>query len=394
MSDSNDHNLNSRFRLIPFIPLIEEFLGRAADGHHQADLFADDPEWVAQQTKGGELIDAAQESYDKDWQELQRYQIRTRLNTPRPPITYADAGRRVGAVSIVAARPKVGKSTLERDRAVRKAAGLPDLFGQPTTATPVLYLALDPPYADHEEHFRKLLAQLPDEGHDLPLYTFYATDEPVRRCKTTEDLVRWLYDLSDKIRPGLIVGDTLIKMMPELVDLNDYVKLERCFSQYQHLAEITSAHISCTHHTVKHPGKENPFDGILGSTNLWASMDSGTVIYGKEENGLITTRKLVMDGRDDAQRLSWTGYCVDKQTGSVSLGDAVMAGDDEDTELAERIRNILSATPGHGTPMTREQYREAGIPDGGTTDRAFQTLVERGELTKPKRGSYAQPPAF
>ena len=107
------------------------------------------------------------------------------LSRPSVPVDFVLQGRLVaGSVSIVASKPKVGKSTLARNLALCIARGLPFL-GWPVKRGPVLYLALEERAEDVAADFRAMGAtgseevQISGAGTVLDVVTILQERQPV-----------------------------------------------------------------------------------------------------------------------------------------------------------------------------------------------------------------------
>ncbi|MHC4698282.1 MAG: AAA family ATPase, partial [Planctomycetota bacterium] len=90
--------------------------------------------------------------------------VRELLNEPPEPIRWlVDGLLPQGGLSILAGKPKAGKSTLARCVGLAVARGDP-IIGRETHAGPVVYLGLEDKRSEVAEHFRAMGAQ------DEPLY--------------------------------------------------------------------------------------------------------------------------------------------------------------------------------------------------------------------------------
>jgi RecA-family ATPase len=111
-------------------------------------------------------------------------------------------------LSIIAARPKSGKSTLACTLTLAVAQGERFLDRHTTTGT-VLYLALEEKRAELRRQFKAMGAS------DEPIQ-FYCTTAPA-------DGVAQLTDAVMQKRPALVIIDPIIRLS-RMVDSNDYAK--------------------------------------------------------------------------------------------------------------------------------------------------------------------------
>ncbi|MFN8220330.1 MAG: AAA family ATPase [Fimbriimonadales bacterium] len=115
-----------------------------------------------------------------------------------------------GGTSLVAAKPKVGKSTLLRWLAFCVARGIPFL-GNPTRQGTVIYLAIEEKEAQIIELFRAMGASKDDP---IQIHVGQAPTEALRE----------LIPIIEDVRPALVIVDPLLKFV-RVPDANDYARL-------------------------------------------------------------------------------------------------------------------------------------------------------------------------
>ena len=181
------------------------------------------------------------------------------LNSEDPEIAWlVDRIIPAGGLAILAARPKVGKSTLARCLAVSVAQGIPWLDRETTQGT-VLFFALEESKAHVKPHFRELGASESD-----PLFV---------HCKPApgQQAIHFLKEEIKVRRPALAVIDPLVHLIPQVSDLNDYAAVTRALKPFLVIARETGASVLLVHHSNKAmntQGRE-----ILGSTALLGIVD-------------------------------------------------------------------------------------------------------------------------
>ena len=263
-------------------------------------------------------------------------------------------------LSILASKPKVGKSTIARCLALAVARGEPFL-GRATVQGPVVYLALEEKRSEVQSHF----AQMGGTGEEI--YTHFGPS-PQNGLYKLEKII-------DKYQPVLIITDPLLKFI-KVDDTNEYAEMSAALEPLLSLARESSAHILCCHHLVK--GERSGFDAILGSTAILGCVDTGLMMRKKGEQ-----RLLISDQRY-GQNLPETLINLDKMSGMV-----VDHGTLADTEVAAAKERIIEAI-GDGD-LTQKDIRDQ--VEGRTTHvvAALQQLRADGELTRDGKGGKGDP---
>ena len=188
-----------------------------------------------------------------------------------------------GAFSIMAGKPKRGKSSLARYEAVCVAKGKPFL-GRDTVQGEVLLISLEDPLA----HVDNALLAL---GYDPKVdATIYIADklapEINASIKAIEDTLR--------ARPGirLVIVDTLAKLL-RVNDVNDYAKVMPQIEKIHDLARrFPYVHVQGLAHCKK-AQTADVFDGLLGSTALRGEPDTTIAIYEDNRQRVVATETRV-----------------------------------------------------------------------------------------------------
>lgn len=162
-----------------------------------------------------------------------------------------------GNISIVGAKPKVGKSTLMRFAAKCIVDG-DQFLGRKTFPCKVLYLALEEPLANVKRDFQAMGVT---NKNDLLIASLY--DEP-NRLQAMEKLI-------EQLQPGLVVVDTMVHIS-RITDLNDYIQTTASLKKIRDIAEKYNCHILLVHHSRKGESSGND-STILGSTGLIGAVD-------------------------------------------------------------------------------------------------------------------------
>jgi hypothetical protein len=266
-----------------------------------------------------------------------------------------------GGVSILGAKPKVGKSTLARNVALAVARGAP-FFGRAAARGAVVYLALEEKRAEVGKHFARM----------------GAADEPivVHVGSAPEEALGALTAALAEHRPALAIVDPLLKLV-RLRDANDYAEVSRALEPLLDLARATGCHLLCLHHLGK--GERSGGDAVLGSTALFGAVDT-LLLMKRAPEGQRTIETIQRYGDD----LPATVVRLDPETGLVSA-----AGDVAALKLAEAGKAVLEAL-GDET-LTEADIRERAGGNQSLASKALRALVDEERVARSGSGKRNDP---
>ncbi len=267
-----------------------------------------------------------------------------------------------GGVSLLGAKPKVGKSTTARCLALAVARGEPFL-GRETAQGPVVYLALEEKRAEIAKHFRRQGAS----GGD-PVYVHVGV-APERALEALAAAI-------ELHKPALVIVDPLLKLV-RVRDANDYAEVTRALEPVIELARQSGCHILLIHHLAK--GERTGGDAILGSTALFGAVDTALLMR-RHQDGTRTIETIQRYGDD----LPESVIVLDEQTGTVTL-----AGTVAERKQAEAEAAILEAVK--DAALTEPEIREATQMQATLCARAIRSLVDRGVLSRSGSGKRGDP---
>ena len=271
----------------------------------------------------------------------------------------------VGGLVMLAAKPKVGKSTLAYDLAVKVAQGEPFL-GRQTTRGGVLILAL-------EEHPRDVRLRLKALGAECDNLYIHAG-----RLKTSSAVFGSIEQFAKEHDINLILVDTLA-MFWRIVDENDPAALTRAVQPLLDLARETGACVLLIHHFRKSEGTEG--DEVRGTSALLASLDVALLLYRHTSE---KQRRLRAIGR----------YADTPPELIIALEDAEYTVIGKPSELnapaeRERLLAALSATPEDLETLSRK----ATVPLKKAY-RHMQALVSDGKAQQHGKGVKGNPSRY
>jgi hypothetical protein len=265
--------------------------------------------------------------------------------------------------SIIAAKPKVGKSTLARQLALCVAQGA-SFLGRNTTKGPVLYVALEEKRDEVKKHFKMLGAK---GNEDLHSYMGSAPNEASQ----------WLTKEVKSRKPVLVIIDTLFRFA-RVTDVNDYAKVTAALDPLLALARENAAHLMVIHHARKGGGDGG--DSTLGSTAIFGSVDTSIIL--KKTDGKRTIETQQRYGTD----MESTLLVFDEVSKSTVLGGT--KEEDDMRRISEEITTFLKTQKEPvGEPIIDEEVK-------GRTDlkrKALRDLVTKGEVVRNGAGKRGDP---
>ncbi|CAB4200239.1 AAA domain containing protein [uncultured Caudovirales phage] len=210
-----------------------------------------------------------------------------------------------GGMSIIAAPPKCGKSTLARQLALAFLRGGNFLDRKCKQGT-VVYISLEEQLEVIQEDFKRLGVNDTDSLmiHVGPLATQHATDE--------------LKNVLIAQRPIVCFIDTMFLFAPVKSD-KDYMEVNAMLARIRNAARESGTHIVLIHHTRK-PGKDERYmgaKGILGSQAIHGAVDCAIILEQEGQTRRISTSQRV--GRRIPQRI----VVFDEATHTMSLGPEI-----------------------------------------------------------------------
>ena len=273
-----------------------------------------------------------------------------------------------GGLSMLVAKPKVGKSTLARTLAVKVAQGAPWL-GRAVQQGPVLYIALEEQRAVVAEHFRAMGV---GAGDALSVYVgpppANAVDALIGACKADP-------------RPALVIVDPLFRVV-QIDDGNDYAKVTAALAPLVDLARETGAHVLTVHHGRKSGGDAG--DETLGSTGLLGAVDCHLSLKRTSgaERYLSTLQRV---GPDMPETL----LTMDSETMAISAGDTKAAKTQADlgTMIVDHLRDTRHA---HTLP----ELAKAITRRSANVKTTLEAMVEQGRVVRSGTGKSGDPHRF
>ena len=236
-----------------------------------------------------------------------------------------------GGNSILGAKPKVGKTTLAYTLGLAIARGTPFL-GRATRQGKVLHVVMEGVRRQEQAIIRRM------GTHENHCFRF-GLDLPTQVYTTLASTI-------EKGAFSLVILDTVFRYCP-VENSNDYSEVNRAFSKLIQLGQRTGCHIMALHHLRKEAG-ENVGDDLLGSTNIFGSVDTFFDYRKREEKNEQPAAWHLRTRQRYGDDMPLTSMGIDAETGQIYAGKIVSEQRKEDkrTDVEEAI---LAAMPSEGT---------------------------------------------
>jgi AAA domain len=289
------------------------------------------------------------------------------------PVRYVLPGYVPEGVTILAGKPKAGKSWLALDLCLATAAGRFTLGTLKPFPGDVLYLALE----DNPRRLKRRLAKLM-QGMESKWPDRLTLQTEWRRADAggIDDIEEWCQSVPE---PTLIVVDTLEKIRPlQNGKTQAYSADYQAITGLQRLAAERGLAILICHH-VRKMEADDPFDTISGTLGLTGAAD--TILVLKRQSGGVT---LHARGRDIEE--SETAVQFNRDTCRWSILGAA-ADVHRSNERAAILKALGEAGP-DGLAVS-EIMVATGSTNRNATDQLIFKMKEAGEVRRIKRGIYA-----
>jgi AAA domain len=293
------------------------------------------------------------------------------LGLELPPIRWSVAGLLPEGVTLLAGKPKVGKSWMALGIAIAISTGGVALGTRPVEMGDVLYMALEDNYRRLRKRLEKLLT------NEAPERLHIVTQWPRMDEGGAEALERWLEAHPDT---RLVVVDILKRVRPRTspnrsVYEADYEALEAM----QRLAAEFKVSILVVHHLRKQ-GAADPLDEISGSTGLSGGAD-GVLVLKRDR------------GRADAY-LHVTGREIEEEAELALRWDADLAswtlvGDAEEYRISKERQDIVRVLTEAEEPMAPKEVADLLDKSVNAVKYLMWRMSKDGQLATAGKGRYS-----
>lgn len=289
------------------------------------------------------------------------------------PISYIVPGFVAEGATILAGRPKLGKSWMMMEAAIAVATGGTCWGNIPVEEGDVLLLALE----DNRRRLQRRFDKLMGMNAHWPRRLSYATEWPRASDGGLEHIRNWILKAE---KPRLVVVDVLMMFRP-MSGAKDspYEADYHAVKGLQELAGEFGIAIVIVHHTRKGGGEHDPFEKVSGTLGLSGAADSA-LILDRDGNGAT----LYGRGRDIEEIESAIVFdkdaCVWKIQGE--------AGDVRRSDERADVSNILMEA---AEPLSPSDLTALTGRSSGSIRALLLRMAKADEARKTRRGKYIHP---
>ena len=288
-----------------------------------------------------------------------------------PPVKWCVPDFLPEGLTLLVARPKIGKSWLMLDVALAVSHGRYVLGGENLCDVgDVLYLALEDNDRRLQSRIQKLMQSQPIDGQRL----CYQTEWPHVDEGCADRIRDWATTVTE---PRLVVIDTLQRIRP-IKEKDGYKADYEALKSLHKLASDLRISIVVVHHTRKQDGGE-AVDAISGTLGLAGCADAHMVI---KRDGQGTT--LFSEGRDIP------GGEHAMEFNKITCRWRLM-GDASDVRRSNERKVIIDALRDNFEPMTPTDIATDINIKVNNVKQLLRKMVKDGEVLKVERGKYTLP---
>lgn len=285
-----------------------------------------------------------------------------------PPLEFLVEGLITEGLTLLAGKPKMGKSWMALDIAMSVAIGCETLGNRPCKKGVALYCALE----DNPRRLRRRMLHNYGDQTNWPVNFHFSTQINKLDEGGREQLEDWIVEH----RPSLIIIDTLVCVRPTSSSKKEYDADYAALSPLQKLAGEYGIAIIVVHHLRKMSG-DDPLDMVSGTTGLTGAVDNVLVLDRKSDGATLYGRGREMDDIDIAMELDNGLWRILGDTDTVRISD-------ERRAVLEVLRNADGA-------LGPKDVAEALDWPQENVRQLLKSMATDGEVRKLRRGNYAVP---
>ena len=289
--------------------------------------------------------------------------------TTFPPVHYVVPGVIPEGVTLLASRPKLGKSWLVLDLCVACAGDRFTLGQIRPVAGDVLYLALE----DNPRRLQRRLDRLMRGADAWPARLTFATQWRRANEGGLADIEEWCGAVA---APRLVVVDTLEKIRPPGGSGPLYSADYLAIAGLHRIASEKGLAIVVVHHDRKAEG-EDPFDTVSGTLGLVGAADTVLLLKRRPTGTVLYARGRDIEESETAVQFNKTNC---KWT---------MLGPAAEVHRSNERSRVLAALAEAGRPLPIKEIQTlADLPSRNATDTLLFRMVEAGEIRRVRKGVY------
>ena len=289
-------------------------------------------------------------------------------------VPFVVVGVIIEGLTILAGRPKIGKSWLALDVCLGVAQGRGVLGNLATTQGDVLYAALE----DNPRRLQKRIAKLLSPyTAEWPARLTLATSWRRLDAGGVDDIADWAADSSN---PRLVVLDTLAGVRPpkqngEALYDSDY----RALVELHRLAAERGFAVLVLHHTRKAEA-DDPLDTVSGTLGLVGCADTALVLARSPGGTTLYVRGRDLEEHEDAivfdrERCTWT-----------------IQGEASEVRQSDTRKAIFAALTKSDEPLSPKDVADLIGLHHDNVRQTLRRMTSDGEIFLASRGKYSRLP--
>lgn len=285
-----------------------------------------------------------------------------------PPVRWIVPGILPAGLTLLAGKPKTGKSWLAYDIAYAVATGTAALTTSPARQGDVLYLALE----DNERRLQLRLKNLRQDRQDAasPARLYLNTQCPRLDQGAIENIRNWLHAHKDT---SLVIVDTLAKLRAQRSKNSDlYGDDYAASSALKQLADEFGISVLVVTHNRK-ADAEDPMDLISGTLGLAGGADGVLILRRKRGD---KSAALFVTGRDIEEEKD---YGIEFQGCRWHV-----VGDARTVQLSAQRQSVIGLLKSTNQPMTVAEITAGIGGNNSATRKLIYRMHQEGDLTQAK----------
>jgi hypothetical protein len=285
-----------------------------------------------------------------------------------PPLEFLVEGLITEGLTLLAGKPKMGKSWMALDLAMSVALGSEALGTRQCQQGTALYCALE----DNQRRLQRRMHHIYGDAINWPPNFHFSTHMSRFDEGGREELEAWI----NEHQPSLIIIDTLVHIRPKRRSDNGYEADYAALGPLQELAGEYGIAILVIHHLRK-MNSDDPLDMVSGSTGLTGAVDT----------------VLVLDRKSHGTTLYGRGREMDDIDITLELDDCLwhILGDSDEIKISTERKAIVELLRNETIAMGPKSIAEALNQPQDNIRQLLSSMVTDGDLRKQGRGKYVLP---
>ncbi|WP_028323124.1 AAA family ATPase [Desulfatirhabdium butyrativorans] len=334
-------------------------------------LLQDEPSWINEDAVKAGKQGAGSKRFEKQTQEHRRIPVNeidgeTLLNLDFPEPEWIVRGMIPVGLTLLAGKPKGGKSLLMANLAIAMATGGRSLNIPFEGPERVVMFALEDSKRRLNDRFRKMIG---DSGKGMS--NILIRFEARRIGSGFEDD---LQGVIERHKPRLVIIDTLAKVKPS--SNGRKAAYDEDYGHGDAIKRIIDQHeIGCVvvHHTRK-MGAEDCFDTVSGTLGLTAAFDTLAVLQRRKDHSVLAVRGRDIEDTElairlDGQYLTWQ-----------------FLGNPADVQVSTERQEIIRILKEEGGPLRPKSIADMLGKRGDSTRHLLRKLLDAGVITYTDHG--------